>query len=1441
MSPRPGGDADKIGNSYEAAWIVARMLDVLQGWAEWIKIEPLGDLRDGAEFIIRRIDGVDEAHQVKRQYGSSNAWNSGAFDQLRIWNGALQHASSQRDFHFVSTVPFRKLQELTDRTRNSDDLVSFLTEGLPQPLDELFMELANRYGTPANAYEVLLRLHVRLVDDKELRHNNAALAGLLLEGAEGLPARASLAELIRESIGRTVTAADLVALLGNYGLRRRLVASLSSLTERVQTETSAWSRRVEQQMLQPMISRIEAQSIRAIPRQPAAVSFLVGPAGAGKTAVLHEAVTLLTVDGVVTLVISFDRYGLLGSTRELGRHLGFDTSPVTALAAANRSAVLIIDQLDAVSMVSGRLTENFDVVVDLIVEASVFPDLRVIVGCRQFDVDNDHRIRTLRSRYDASTISVGSLTDGQVDAAVAAMGLSTKALTAHQRDILRLPLHLSLLATVAAEPDSLNFTNSQSLFDTYWDYKRRAVRSRTIAEADVDAATGELARAISGRQQLTVPMATLEIDRTTADLLISEQLLVRDGTRIRFFHEAIFDYAFARQWVRREDTLLAFLTAGEQELFRRGQVRQIMTHLRATDPERFVAEVRAMLTSTEVRFHIKDTTVTVLGGISDPSSAESDLVLDITADVPELSSRLWSRLRTRFWFDRFDADGQLLEWLDGSEELRQRAVTVMAGAGPEREERVADLLIGHRVHRDYPDWVRHLTRHLTFQTSHKSIDILIDCVRAGRFDDHPDELWYRMRDVAATRPDWVVEVIGAYFHRSRGLHISESGKIPLLTGRYTFFAQVASGVAGAAPRTFCETLLPYLLQVMAVTGHSQRGERPVFDPHFSYRFPESEDHDDVDRVLLAAMGSSIRALAADDPAALHPFMEQLVKDRHEAAQWLLYQGFLGNPGEFADGTATVMLQGSWRFRCGYLSNGVWVAREVLRAICPLLTSERHENLEACIRDLRFEWDNRGPGWYTFNLLTGLCEERLTEPGRRRLLELRRRFEVDQPPEPEGTIAVWVKAPIPAERARHMSNDNWLQAMTVHAGEGEKAGQSGGAHEQAQILEQLTQDEPNRFAQLALRLSSNIAANYSNAILRGLGATSSACESATVFEVVRHIASLNNPDNDRFFQFALHPYVTVVPLDVIELLRDRMVEAADPIDDGSRVWRQDESGTRRVDILISGINTSRGSLARTLATLLESDVDGARTRLVVPVLNRMADDPSVAVRAAVANLIGAAMRHAPVAGREAFARLISTDDRLIATQPVLRLLTYLGNDEPAIVIPVIERMLTSTHSAVREKGGRLATYAALEWQTFEPLAVAEALGPEVREGIAYIAAHRLSTTSETDTAITLFKRAFHDPSPEVRKSAAGFAAALRGEPLRPFAAVISEFIASPAFSEGTDQLLITLEDAPDKTDDLVLLSVVRFITVAGAHDLTPLVRSGVCESLNVQVLGGKARR
>lgn len=52
MSPRAGGEADKIGNRYEGAWTIWHLLQCLIGRGASIIVEAVGDLADGAELHI---------------------------------------------------------------------------------------------------------------------------------------------------------------------------------------------------------------------------------------------------------------------------------------------------------------------------------------------------------------------------------------------------------------------------------------------------------------------------------------------------------------------------------------------------------------------------------------------------------------------------------------------------------------------------------------------------------------------------------------------------------------------------------------------------------------------------------------------------------------------------------------------------------------------------------------------------------------------------------------------------------------------------------------------------------------------------------------------------------------------------------------------------------------------------------------------------------------------------------------------------------------------------------------------------------------------------------------------------------------------------------------------------------------------------------------------
>jgi hypothetical protein len=363
---------------------------------------------------------------------------------------------------------------------------------------------------------------------------------------------------------------------------------------------------------------------------------VAGTAGAGKSAVLLQGVEALVAAQWPVLAIRLDRLTDCGSTTQLGEQFGLGMSPVAALAATAgaESCLLIVDQLDAVSLASGRMPQAFDTVVDLVREAEAFPKMRVLFACRAFDIDNDERIQRLLAEDRVARLDVGQLPEEQVDAAVQAMGLPAESLTAQQRSLLTSPFNLVLLGAIADQPDALSFTSDRGLLNRYWDRKRRDCRVRRESTRFTEVIR-VLANAMSDRQQLAAHVSVLDAADLAddAEVLASEHVLVRDGQRYAFFHESFFDYAFARLWTGRGETLVSFLLADEQELFRRAQVRQILLYIRADEPDRFVREVEALLAHPDIRFHIKDAVLAVVRALPDPSPAEWHMMERVLSDA----------------------------------------------------------------------------------------------------------------------------------------------------------------------------------------------------------------------------------------------------------------------------------------------------------------------------------------------------------------------------------------------------------------------------------------------------------------------------------------------------------------------------------------------------------------------------------------------------------------------------------------------------------------------------------------------------------------------------------------------------------------------------------------------------------------------------------------
>ena len=130
------------------------------------------------------------------------------------------------------------------------------------------------------------------------------------------------------------------------------------------------------------------------------------------------------------------------------------------------------------SLASGRLPRQLDPIKEMLRQNQAFAGMRVLMACRQYDLDNDSRLRSLVAQDGPATLQlVGPLDDQQIDRAVTALGFEPTRLSVHQRTLLSCPLHLVLVAAIADQANALAFRGIDELFAAFYERKEPTVES----------------------------------------------------------------------------------------------------------------------------------------------------------------------------------------------------------------------------------------------------------------------------------------------------------------------------------------------------------------------------------------------------------------------------------------------------------------------------------------------------------------------------------------------------------------------------------------------------------------------------------------------------------------------------------------------------------------------------------------------------------------------------------------------------------------------------------------------------------------------------------------------------------------------------------------------------------------------------------------------------
>ncbi len=1467
MASEPGGRADKLGNEFERLWAVRHLIDLIAGTATTFQIEALGDDEKGTEFWVGRTGGIREAHQCKRENGTVGRWSVADLEAKGIISNAkfqLDRDPSHR-FIFASGDKAGHLSDLCERAWRCDNPAEFVTHlattsvGLKNDFATLCRHLGldpeSSQGA-ATVVDFLRRFRPEVVDKNRLRFAVEELSARWISGEPG-DVVAALKDLLDDSIGRTLGELDVVSRLPS-GTRPRDLAKDPTLRSSLDGLRDRFDRSYRHLLIGGRIlGRAEAADLASMltdhdgPR----LVLLHGLGGDGKSGVAFEVVEQLRLLGIPCLPLRLDRDRPEDSPLKFGRSLGLPGSPANCLAAATEDGpgVMILDQVDAIRWTAAHSSYAWDTCERTVSEALERPNLRVLVVCRSFDLDDDPRIKAWERGSKATRFKVGSLDDGIVDAVISSRGISPTSLDARQRKVLRSPQGLYLwLSLHEGEERPTSFRTMTDLMRKFWQTTRR--RLTELKAGQYEAVLETLVEHMDRRGVLSAPRTVVEQWPEEVAALFSLNVLVEGpGERLLFSHQSFLDYLTAVRILRQVHagvgTVLSWLAEDDQSLFRRGQLRQILTLQRDDDPGQFFDSMGALLHGSGVRFHLQQLAAQMLGHSEAPTDEEVELVLGLL-ERPEWVDHVFHQILAgrEAWYDALHRRRILRRWLEGPDPQRVNLATLIVERVVEtRGVEVESLFLDLGRERWPGRLVSAVWRTPPEKLTEGLFDALLDIRRRGEWTAHDFVNW---KALAQASPMRCLRMLEAKI----GRELDELDKRPggAATNRpvrddNSMLVEMSSltNSAAAMPIDSWDRFVPCYLRVSRFLSRlSCRSRRSEWDA-IAYDLGNSARR--IRRVLRDVLTAAGMVMARDTPQA---FWDRAGSESHRArsVQRIIDRCMSRGPDDRANVAIRRLLRDPSRFRSGQGDRGsaYRTAWKILRRYSGGCSDEIFAELQAAVlaywpaeeRDAyriyhdresrenfcgqaRFDvlkFNDLGLGQYL--LLSGMPSRRLSPDARDRLGVFRRKFGAIKPLL-KGEPRRWggsVGSTIPDERLPKVSDRNWLAIIRRDwSGRSRHPKQMGpdrlgevSVEMFARDIGRMTALQPARFARLALRMPIDCDPRYCVAILGALAERNSligtsehpAGQRATIAQIeaiIRRFASL---EGDREFAMSVCRAIrkrqdAAWSNGTILLLSRLATNHPDPQPGYYAVSRtrdsdRDGQGGDRPDVAMSSINCVRGAAAGAIEAVL---FDHPRQfGMFQSAVYSLLDDPHAAVRAASVGLALPLYNIERGVAVEAFLKACShPEDAVLLAYDLNHFLRYTVLDFADRLVPLINRMVASKIGKVAKTG---AAWAALAWAhrgLMDEVVGACVVGTRwERMGVAEAVSNAVAGGCDRPTVLDRLRSLFDDPEKEVRDVASGvFRMAGFYDQLHA-ASLVGAFLQSRALDDNVDDLLHGLE-------------------------------------------------
>lgn len=435
-------------------------------------------------------------------------------------------------------------------------------------------------------------------------------------------------------------------------------------------------RRDEVDLIKDWISR------KASVEKSSRLGLLYGKAGIGKSVVMHDLLEELQANkDYLVLGLKSDQVEFV-DTEDLSRkiHLAQPIEEVIKMMAQKyHRVVLLIDQIDALSLSLSSNRTPLRSLLILISHIQLIPNVRVVISCRPYDLEYDPMLDDLRikNRWELKEFSKEQV---------------QKILNENNRNgrlwdnLLRFlgnPLHLYLFLKLASYELLTDPLSTDLLYHQLWrkyvldDSVRKVEKTRLLQLLDT------LVTIMYSRQELSVHFREFETEYSAElqYLFTNELLLITKSGKMQFFHQTLFDYIYARRFTEKGYNLLDVLKGQHQGLFSRAAVKSILTFLREKDPQEYVNTIEQLLYAKNedgkgtYRYHLKSLALSNMGYFENPLKEELNLISEKLYYDKVYMNILFETIYTPNWFSAiWDIIGRKGGWSSLSKEYKDKTM-----------------------------------------------------------------------------------------------------------------------------------------------------------------------------------------------------------------------------------------------------------------------------------------------------------------------------------------------------------------------------------------------------------------------------------------------------------------------------------------------------------------------------------------------------------------------------------------------------------------------------------------------------------------------------------------------------------------------------------------------------------------------------------------------